>query len=445
MAVTVLDSWTNTVDSDPSGSVTISSGSNRAAILALHAETDGEPVVSTMTIGGQAATQEYEIFQSDGVDDMTMFVYLWDESAIAAMSGSAISYADNATLTKRAWSFGTYAGVDQTTFPAAQASFLETSNSASSDVTTTSNDGERIVVTGIVKNSTGSLASADTLTEVVDVAAGSNSMRAIVAEGNGGDNTTTMNLNASLSHVFVSVVLGQTSAANPTLGGVGPGDLDIIFDNELRVEIDGVDFGATQGTGGVELHDSDPTAGTPATTVAQTENSWSDTLIVFEVDKGSITGDVAWIEVTTDGGGSDSKQIQLKDAPTANTPANRQDVAGTLLDLQANDAINFDGGSYLYHPNVQDALTFSAANLPDGLSISPDGIISGTISDNESASSPFTNCQVTCTDLDNNSVVDTFQWTVTGPTPDPPTESDTTNRKRRKRGSLTGAGRCGRL
>ena len=206
MAVSVLDAFTSTNNADPSGSVTISAGSNRCAMLGLHAENASTIVVSTMTIGGQAATQSYAFWQADGVIDMFMYVYLWDEAAIAAMSGTGISYVDDQTLTNRGWTFGTYQGVNQSVFPKGQAEVGQISNQASNDIATVSNSGDRSIVFAMSKSPNFGYTSWDTLSEVVDI--GPTDMRAAVGEGSGGDDTTTVVLGGAASQALNAIVLG---------------------------------------------------------------------------------------------------------------------------------------------------------------------------------------------------------------------------------------------
>lgn len=231
-------------------------------------------------------------------------------------------------------------------------------------------------------------------------------------------------------------------AASPaaSITSVGPADLNIIYDDEIRVEIDGADFGASQGTGTVTLNDTDPETTTPTTTVAQTVTAWTDTKITITVDKGALASNLVWLGVTTDGGGSsDSKQITVKAAvptlvSTRTTPSSKNISEGV--------AFSFDASPYFYSGDSQDRLEFSQSGLPAGLSISSGGVISGTVAVGESASSPFS-VTITATDLDGNSANDSVSWAVTAPTPNPPTESPASAR-RRPRG-MTKIGRCGRL
>jgi VCBS repeat-containing protein len=95
-------------------------------------------------------------------------------------------------------------------------------------------------------------------------------------------------------------------------------------------------------------------------------------------------------------------------------------VAGSLGSQSGNDAqpvagINVSGA--FSDADRGDTLTFSATNLPPGLSINPaTGVISGTISRDASQSSPYA-VVVTATDRDGESASAGFTWTIANPPP----------------------------
>ena len=200
-----------------------------------------------------------------------------------------------------------------------------------------------------------------------------------------------------------------TDAGSPAITQVGGISNNVIYDNELRVTLTGSLFEAVQGTGIVQLHDSDPELGAPSTSVTQTIRTWSDTAIVFDVDKGAIVGDTVWIEVTADAGPDGSISITCNDDPgTGNTAVRLTPLTQTMTESVA---FTLDTSLYYFNSDVQDVLTFTEAGLPTGLTINTKGLISGTIADGEDGSSPFT-VDVTCTDVDANNVTDQFSWTV---------------------------------
>ena len=81
-------------------------------------------------------------------------------------------------------------------------------------------------------------------------------------------------------------------------------------------------------------------------------------------------------------------------------------VTSVIPDQTANDG-DFISLDISGHFNDESTLTFTASQLPTGLSISSDGVISGTIAANASATGTF-NVTVTATDIDGAEVDDSF-------------------------------------
>jgi len=79
------------------------------------------------------------------------------------------------------------------------------------------------------------------------------------------------------------------------------------------------------------------------------------------------------------------------------------------------DTVTLDVSGQFSDPDG-DTLTFSASNLPLGLSITSTGFIGGTISASASASSPYTST-VTADDGNGGTATASFTWTVTNPPP----------------------------
>ncbi|MEM8772430.1 MAG: Ig-like domain-containing protein [Pseudomonadota bacterium] len=90
------------------------------------------------------------------------------------------------------------------------------------------------------------------------------------------------------------------------------------------------------------------------------------------------------------------------------TPDQNNNDGETITPLDASLAFNDPDG---------DPLTFSATDLPPGLSIDPaTGVISGAITSSASQTGPFT-VSVTATDADGAQATDTFVWNVANPAP----------------------------
>lgn len=117
MAVSKVQDWSTPLSSDPSGTATIGSGTSRVLIMTINYEFTGDFTTPTVTVGGQANTGVNKLFYDIPAagDDLFVYIYYWDEAAIDAMSGSSISYSDSITPSKYAWSYATFNGVDQVT------------------------------------------------------------------------------------------------------------------------------------------------------------------------------------------------------------------------------------------------------------------------------------------------------------------------------------------
>jgi hypothetical protein len=227
MAVTVLDSMSATENSNPSGNLTISTGSDRCLVLAVWFEMSSTPFAATITVGGESPTQSYETYQA--TPNIGQAIYLWDESAIAAMdSAYAVSFTPANTTDNQCWAYGTYAGVSQSTFPKGQDSTYSPTVVSSHDVTTTSLSGDRIVVISMTNSSIPYYGGSglDTLTVGYMSAVGPTDYTMVEGQGDGGDDTTTVSLTGGTAIMLsTAVVLG--SASGPGGGGGGGTDVSV--------------------------------------------------------------------------------------------------------------------------------------------------------------------------------------------------------------------------
>lgn len=227
-----------------------------------------------------------------------------------------------------------------------------------------------------------------------------------------GSSDFTVGYTAASDSIAMAACAVSESANAVSVDFVGPADLEIIYDNELRVEIDGTNFSASGNA--VKLHDTDPLTTTPSVSVTQTIRTESTTKITFDVDKGAHTSDNLWLEVENSGNtSSDSINVAVRDDPGSSAVATRADPSA--VEFESGQAFQFDFSEYFFASDVQDELSFTLSGQPDGVTIVSNGQISGTISDGQSASSPFT-VTATCTDLDGNQVTDEFTWTVSSET-----------------------------
>ncbi len=113
------------------------------------------------------------------------------------------------------------------------------------------------------------------------------------------------------------------------------------------------------------------------------------------------------------------------------TPANDAPVAVPVSDRADADADDFTGTNALdvsgnFSDVDGDPLTFTAAGLPPGLTMSSAGLISGVITPDASQTGPYT-VTVTASDGNGGTASTIFTWTVTNPAPTATDDTATTN------------------
>ena len=122
-------------------------------------------------------------------------------------------------------------------------------------------------------------------------------------------------------------------------------------------------------------------------------------------------------------GGTDTAVVTMtvtgtNDAPTSTPIATQNNPDSTNVTLNVSGSFS--------DPDASTALTFSATNLPPGLSIHPTtGVITGTMASNASATGPYS-VTITGTDPSGAATSQSFTWTVTNPAPTANADSGTT-------------------
>jgi hypothetical protein len=238
------------------------------------------------------------------------------------------------------------------------------------------------------------------------------------------DSSADVSVNGETLTLAGGVTLGSangpsvTDRATPASPGPGidlVGDLDIIFEGEINVAITGSNFGAAQGAGNVWWNNTDTLNGNEVQYSGQI--SWSDTLILLgdNVDLDDLLPGALYIIVEADGGLIGAKQILIKATPDQDevgirtTPDAQTVITGT--------AFSFDASDYAFHANAQESLTWSifTGTLPDGLTLSAIGLMSGTISFDAVSGS----VEIRAVDPSGDQASDGFSYTILAEPVDP--------------------------
>lgn len=203
-------SWTCS-NAEPSGSYTIDAGSNRKFLVILQDETNTTTTVSTFTIGGQAATETFQDTNTTASADHQRKAFIWNEAAIAAMSGTGISYTDDNALTKFFCSV-TIQDTNQSNLSNYTQVAYSTGSTAPA-VTTTSSSGDLVVVELIGSTASFTVTGWETLSEKWDQDGGGQPSWFAGASGDGGDATTTLTLSAAAEVTLASLVFPNAATA----------------------------------------------------------------------------------------------------------------------------------------------------------------------------------------------------------------------------------------
>lgn len=210
MAVSRVGSWAAMVDgSDPTGSLTVGSGSNRMFVSYILTEQGSQRTISTYTVGGQAASYTAEIFLEAGADDQEINVFIWNEIAVAAMSGSTVSYTDGTGPSKLSWTYATYKDVKQ----ASPTITTDGSTDATQlSITSTSVAADMILAGFSSHANVRAPFDYDTLTEQADFSVANHATG--VADGSGGDSSTLLKTDEVANSDIVGLIVVLTVATS---------------------------------------------------------------------------------------------------------------------------------------------------------------------------------------------------------------------------------------
>lgn len=204
MAATLVGSWsTYTTGSLPNGSSTPGAGSNRKLVHILIMEKSGEQTVSAFTVGGQTYTESHNYFlESGGASDHQIMAFIWDETAITAMSGATISFSGISTGSNISWAYATIQDTDQSDCG------FSTAGSVSADtlpVSVTSVAADYVVGMMIAGSANRAPLTDDVLTEVDEYSVSAMATR--LSAGVGGDSTINFDTDQVANTTMAAAVL----------------------------------------------------------------------------------------------------------------------------------------------------------------------------------------------------------------------------------------------
>lgn len=242
MAVSKTQDWAAITTTEPAGTVTIGSGTNRVLIFVDGYEYDEDASVGSTEIGGQSAPYSGKLyFDLGGTNNIGIRYWAWDEAALGAMSGNSISYVDNAStvMSKVGFTYATFASCDQTTPLVVNSSSGSSVNTLGVPCVGTS--GDYVAVVGTRDSGNRKFNSWGNLTEIIDGTIGA--ARIGVGDGAWAANSETITGDGiSDSMLLRSFVIKQLSGSPSGAGSVtapaatfsGSGDIGV---NDLKAPV----------------------------------------------------------------------------------------------------------------------------------------------------------------------------------------------------------------
>jgi len=216
VAVSILEAWHGQTAGDPEAAVlTIPGGSDRGLVLVYFAETAATFTFTSITVGGQSPTLT-RISVSTATTDNYIWSWFWDETAIAAMSGTTVVLVKTGTPTKHDWDYAVYQDAPN---GAEYATFTENASTDTLTPTTTSAStaDDFLAVYNNRSSNNRDITDHDNLTQEWQF---NTDYTISVADGVGGDDSVGMtgdgvdgNWMADLIHIK-----GSSVAANPLMG-----------------------------------------------------------------------------------------------------------------------------------------------------------------------------------------------------------------------------------
>ena len=212
MAVAVLNDWTGNTVAAPSGSLTISAGSDRLLWLVYIAEVSSTHTFTSITVGGQSPTGSLVEVSPDSAEQY-IWSWFWDETAIAAMSGTTVAFSKSGTASKHVWDYIVFSGANA---GAEYATSVTESSAANTSISTASNSSVNDFIAVAINRSSANrdVTDYDNLTEGWQY---NTNFTVAVADGAGGDDTVALTGDGFSGDWFTQLLHIKASTSSPMM------------------------------------------------------------------------------------------------------------------------------------------------------------------------------------------------------------------------------------
>ena len=304
-----IGTWTAyTQGSDPSGTATIDSGSNRKFVVARVGEFSSVPT-STVTCGGQSPTQLLLFSQGSANPYLFIEVAIWNESAIGSMSGSSVSWLDSVVVGNQSGGYVTVTDVDQSNLTTSEYDDAGTASNIFVSPSVSSSASDVLIGIGADVSANRGPITADGLTQRIEYSVSQYS--AAILDGVGGGDlsagaTIENDGNSSSQMLGALVKFSPAAAGDPSITEIS----QVSLVHGANIEITGSDFGSTQGSGSVVIAPTDDVDDVNA--VTQTVSAWQDDEISITIVVDTLNlDDTLYLFVENDNGDSNANGFPL--------------------------------------------------------------------------------------------------------------------------------------
>lgn len=220
MAISLLDTWSFVNDDDPHNqSFTVSAGTDRCLVLAYSGV--GHDISffgwsdPTVDYGNQPPTASFKVGDAD--NDAPIYIALWNDAALAAAENSQFGWIGT-VIVNEFFGAATFENVQQTGLGSIVNNFTDHTGDVNDfTITTTSDDGDWIIMVGGTNTASFVIADSDTLTVQQNADAASTNASYVLMDGNGGDDSTFIDHTNFRQSNFLAIVLPQVSVANTSI------------------------------------------------------------------------------------------------------------------------------------------------------------------------------------------------------------------------------------